>query len=76
MTDESNLLSILHRDVGIPRAAIHLSRIGGRQLVQEDTNENPLGWKRRLATITMGMADRQALVSLVDRQDLVVLVDR
>ena len=44
--------------------------------MQEDTNENALGWKRRLATITMGMADRQALVSLVDRQDLVVLVDR
>ena len=43
--------------------------------MQEDTNENALGWKRRLATITTGMAARQALVALLDRkagrQDLV-----
>ena len=68
LADESNLLSDLHRDVGIHRAAIHLSRIGGRQLVQEDTNENALGWKRRLATITTGVGARQALVALVDRK--------
>ena len=75
MADKSNLLSVLHRDVGIHRAAIHLPRIGGRQLMQEDTNENALGWKRHLATITTGMAARQALVALLDRkagrQDLV-----